>query len=115
MMPILCDIPIISYVELNKPKIEYVSCITTLEREENNYTLYLGNVFEKDINMYDFSKYLGTTLTSKGILKTTIMQEELIGLYSDDYDLVVKFPSKNSITRKVKIKSITKFTPKIVL
>lgn len=114
MIPFLCDIPIISNVELNKPKIEYVSSITTIE-SDNRYAIlnidkFIGNNFLE----YDFSKLVGTTLTSNDTMKNITLKDDLVGFFCDDYDIVVKIPM-TTISKKVKIKRITSFTPKIVL
>ena len=115
MLPFICDIPIISNVELNKPKTEFAACTTALVRDRKDYILNIDNFTGYDLDMYDFSKYLGTTIISNSTFKTGILKEKLIGFYSDNYDLVVKLPQMTCITRKMKIKTITKFSPKIVL
>ena len=115
MLSFICDIPIVSNVILNKPKTEYVICSTALVREEKSYKINITNFISNNIGMYDFPKHLGTTITSISTFKTPIMKEELIGFYNDNYDLVVKLPQMTTLTRKMKIKSITKYSPKIIL
>ena len=115
MLSFICDIPIISNVEINKPKTEYVICTTALIREEKSYKLNITNFIRNDIDMYDYPKHLGTTITSISTIKTPIMKEEWIGFYNDNYDLVVKLPQFTTLTKKMKIKSITKYSPKIIL
>ena len=115
MLPFICDIPIISNIELNKPKTEYVICTTALVRDKKDYVLNITNIISNEIDMYDFPKYLGTTITSISTFKTAIMKEELNGFYSDNYELVVKLPMMPTVTRKMKIKTISKYSPKIIL
>jgi hypothetical protein len=114
MIPFLCDIPIISNVELNRPKIEYVSSITTLESDNRNDILNISKFTGNNIHDYDFAKWVGTTLTSNDTMKNIGLKDDLAGFFCDDYDIVVKIPM-TTISKKIKIKRITKFTPKIVL
>ena len=114
MIPFLCDIPIISNVELNKPKIEYVSSITTLESDNRNDILNIAKFIGNNILGYDFSKWVGTTLISNDTMKSITLKDDLAGFFYDDYDMVVRI-RRTTISKKVKIKGITKFIPKIVL
>ena len=115
MLPFICDIPIVSNIELNKPKTEYVICTTALLREEKDNILNITNIINDEIDMYVFPTYIGTTISSISTFKTSIMKEELNGFYSDNYELVVKLPMMPVITRKMKIKTISKYSPKIIL
>ena len=114
MIPFLCDFPIISNVELNRPKIEYVSSITTLESNNRNDILNIAKFIDNNILDYDFPKWVGTTLTSNDTMKNITLKDDLVGFFCDDYDIVVKIPI-TTISKKVKIKRISSFTPKIVL
>lgn len=111
MIPIFCDLQSCSQ-EVNKNKIEFLSSITTLEKDEN--VLFLGN-FSKCFNYYTYFNNIGTTIVSESIIETPITNIDFVGFYNDNYDIIIKLPVMKSLTKKVKIKSVTKFSPKIIL
>jgi hypothetical protein len=115
MLPLLCDIPSISYIELNKPKTEYIVNTTALVLGEKDYILNIENMFNKDLFVNDFLKYSGTTITYSSASYLSIIKEDLTEFYSNNYDLVIKLPEVITISRKMKIKNISKFSPKIIL
>ncbi len=115
MLPVFFDIPVISKIDLNKPKIEFVTTVTTIEREHKETILDLFYLIGNDQSMKKHPKYFGTTIISNIEVKTTTITDELTNFFTENYDFVVKFPVPKTLTKRVKIKSISKFTPKIVI
>ncbi len=113
MIPFLfLDIPI-STVELNKPRIEYVSSITTIQ---NTGRLIMPNVkklWNKDIALPDFQNVIGTTIVSNSLNKGSWTNDSNSDSFQDDFDIVIKLPIAKTISKKVKIQSISKYKPKI--
>jgi hypothetical protein len=115
MFPAVCDVSVLSKIDLNNPRIEFVTSITTLDRGNRGTLLDLSFFLINDVKMDKFRKFVGTTLTSVSDVKTTTLNEDLVDFFTDDYDLVAKFPISKTLTKRVHIKTISKFTPKIVI
>ena len=115
MIPFLfLDIPV-STVELNKPKIECVSCITTIENIESKYLSSINRLLEKELNICDYLSNIGTTIMSNTVNKLVIFDDVTFDFFSDNYDIIVKMPNVKTISKKVKIQTISKFKPKIII
>lgn len=114
MIPFLFFVPT-STIELCKPKIEFVSCFTTIENSENDYMTHLNRFLGEDLNICDYINYIGTTITSPHINKFIQIDESSTDFYSGDYDITVKMPKVMIMSKKIKIKSISKFKPKVIL
>lgn len=88
---------------INQPPLPVVSTTIDfmLEKEVQN----------SDINTY-YVQYIGTTATT-GKENTQPMYWDIFN--EDNLDLVIKTLPKTSMTKKVRIVSITKFQPKVFL
>jgi hypothetical protein len=105
-------------VELSNPNQENVAIY-------NINTISSGTYDLKKIDQlkdFHFSKYLnqvGTRLTLQhSFLKTSTENINILlteGFYNDNYDVIATIPNRKTIVRKIKIKSISKYSPKIVL
>ncbi|HEY5125635.1 MAG TPA: hypothetical protein VIK14_18055 [Ignavibacteria bacterium] len=115
MFPPICDISVLSKIDLNNPKIELVTSITTLDRGSRGTFFDLSFFLKNDVKMDKYPKYVGTMFISAPDVKTSTLNEDLVDFFTDNYDLVVKFPKPKTLIKSVYIKSITKFTPKIVI
>lgn len=115
MFPPICDISVLSKIDLNNPKIEFVTSITTLDRGSRGTFLDLSFFLKNDIRMDKYPKYVGTTFISATDIKTSTLNEDLVDFLTDNYDLVVKFPITKSLKKSIYVKTISKFTPKIVV
>jgi hypothetical protein len=114
MIPIfLHELP--TDVNLNKPQIEFVTYSTVLEDGKMNDMKYILNYFSSDLWNYNYTSQIGTTLTSSSKKGPWSMPEENRSFYSDDYDISVKLNLSNTINRKMRVKTISKYKPKIVL
>ena len=114
MIPFLFYIPA-SSLELCMPKIEFVSCFTTIENSDNDYITSLNKFLGENLNIYNYIDYIGTTITMPHVNKFIQIDELSMDFYSGDYDITVKMPKIMIVSKKIKIKSITKFTPKVNL
>ncbi|MDI3525866.1 MAG: hypothetical protein PWR03_49 [Tenuifilum sp.] len=115
MIPILFDLPSCNQ-EINKNKIEFLTSVTTLVKNEDiSFSSNIFINFNKSFNYYNYFNNIGTTIISESNIETPITNIDFIGFYNDNYDIVVKLPVVKSLTKKVKIKSITKFSPRIIL
>jgi len=115
MFPPICDVSVLSKIDLNKPRIEFVTSITTLDNGNKGPSLDLSFLLINDIKMENYPKYLGTTFVSARNVKTTTLDDDLVGYFTDTYDLVVKFPITKTFKKRVHIRSISKFTPKLAI
>jgi len=115
MFPPIYDISVLSKIDLNKTGIEDVSSITTLDRGTKGPFLDLSFFLLDDSKMEKYPKFVGTTFVTTTEVKTATLNEELVGFFTESYDLVVRFPIPKTLKKRVHIKSITKFTPKIVI
>lgn len=111
----MCDITTLSNAECNRPKIEMVTWVTNHQSKNlcmaSNYATF--NLSE-DLMAADFWKFIGTSLTSETSSKFEMSSYELVGFFNDEYDLSISLPIV-SITKKVRVKSVSKFTPKVIL
>jgi len=114
-MPILFDL--LSYnQEINKNKIEFLTSITTFVKNED--IPFSGNRFinyNKSFSYYSYLNNIGTTIISESYIEIPTTSIDFVGYYNDNYDIVIKLPAMKSLTKKVRIKSITKFSPRIIL
>src|SRR5450759_2795591 len=115
MFPAVCDVSVLSKIDLNNPRIEFVTSITTLDRGNRGTLLDLSFFLINDVKMDKFPKFVGTTFTSVSDIKTTTLNEDLVDLFTDNCELVAKFNISKTLTKRVNIKTIPKFTPKIVI
>ena len=64
MFPAVCDVSVLSKIDLNNPKIEFVNCITTLDKGNKGTLLDLSYFLINDFKMDKYPKYVGTTIIS---------------------------------------------------
>lgn len=105
----------ISSVELNKPRIEYVSSITTIQ---NNERLIMPNckaLWNTNIAIHDFQNVIGTTIVSTSLNNNFWTNENNSDSFQDDFDIVIKLPITKTISKKVKIQSISKYKPNVII
>jgi len=115
MIPILFDLPSCNQ-EINKNKIEFLTSATTLvKNEEISFLSYRFSNFNNSFNYYNYFNNIGTTIISESIIETPTTNIDFVGFYNDNYDIVIKLPVVKSLTKRVKVKSITKFSPRIIL
>jgi len=107
MIPLFCN-PI-STIELNKPQMEFVTSITSIQHNGTLMAFDVKDFFYNDKNL----QLIGTTIISDTLKRYYWKRETEIDLFLDDFDVVVKLPVVKSFTKKVKIKSISKYRPKI--
>ncbi len=114
MIPILLDLPSCNQ-EINKNKIEFLTSVTTFVKNED--IPFSGNRFSNYNKSFSYYNYfnIGTTIISESSIEIPTTSIDFVGLYNDNYDIVIKLPAVKSLTKKVRIKSITKFSPRIIL
>jgi hypothetical protein len=107
LTPLIFLIPSVISVDDVKPKVDNMACYTTIGRN-------ISNIMEGELTNIDFTRFVGTTLILNSNDMAKILNEENVGYFNDNYDIIVKIP-KTTITRKAKIRSTKVFTPKIVI
>jgi hypothetical protein len=107
LAPLIFLIPSVISVDAVKPKVDNMICYTTIGRN-------ISSIMEGELTNVDFTRFVGTTLILNSADMDKILNEESIGYFNDNYDIIVKIP-RTTITRKAKIKSVKVFTPKIVI
>lgn len=112
-IPFLLNVPV-SSLELSKPKIELVSSYTTIENNDNDYLKNLNRLLGKELNTCDYLNYIGTTITSTRLNKFVQSEEFFVDFYTSDYDVTIKMPKVMIVSKKVKIKSISNFKPRVI-
>lgn len=116
MIPLICDIPTMSNIEIDKqPSFEYTSLVTTLVSNKKTYMLSDVNYSGISLGDHNYLDYLGTTIKSSSILPKIILQGDRKSFFDDDYDVVIKLPESKSIIMKMKVKVVSDFSPKIFL
>jgi len=115
MIPFLfINVPV-SSMELYKPKIELVSCFTTIENTNNEFIANISRFQGEDLNVCNYLNFIGTTIISTPKIKFVQSNELPTDFYSGDYDITVKMPKTMILSKKVKIRSVSTFKPKVIL
>ena len=115
MIPIILDL--LSYnQEINKNKIEFLTSVTKFVKNEDiPFSGVRFSNYNKSFSYYNYLNNIGTTIISESSIEIPTTSIDFVGYYNDNYDVVIKLPAVKSLTKKVRIKSITKFSPKIIL
>jgi len=115
MIPLMCDMSVLSNAEYSRPRIEIISSITNLQgRGMCLPESFFPFPVDYDLKGTDFWKLIGTSLTSESSSEIRFSKYDQVGFYNDEYDFNVPLPMV-TITKKIKVRSISQFTPKIVL
>lgn len=93
-----------------------LSSITNVEKGDNNFLSNLKFHYnEKKISCFYFCGDVGTIVFTKPHQETMLTNTETIGFFNDNYEIIIRQPMFKTITKKVVIKTVSKFNPKIVL
>ena len=112
MVPFILTISVFSNFEIIKSGTE-IGTSTLFERGKNTAPAEFFYQINNE-QMKPFTKNIGTKFIDSSIIKTTSFNEKELNLFEEDYDLVSKQFSSKKIVRKVHIRSVSKFTPRIV-
>lgn len=103
-----------SNFDFQKNKIEYVQTTTTIEFGKKIH-YFLDNGLDIQMRTNPFTNLIGTTISFKLPDSNPSFEKDTVGFYNDNYELEIEKVKFNSVFRKVKVKSVVKFTPRIVL
>jgi CRISPR/Cas system endoribonuclease Cas6 (RAMP superfamily) len=115
MTPTLIDIQsenIVSY----KDYFDCSSSITNLDKDNNDFlSKLMFHYKENKVSCFYLMGDVGTLILTKPHQETMLTNTETIGFFNDNYEIIIRQPKFKTITRKVVIKAVSKFKPKIVL
>ncbi|MBP8993733.1 MAG: hypothetical protein KBG30_07985 [Bacteroidales bacterium] len=99
-----------------KDNLDCFPSITNLDKDNNDFlSKLMFHYKENKVSCFYPMGDVGTLIFTKHHQETMLTNTETIGFFNDNYEIIIRQPKFKTITRKVVIKTVSKFKPKIAL